>query len=147
VDGLSNRVMFRLAYRNFGDHESLVVNHTVAGGALGGVRCYEIRNPGAMPSVFQQGTIVDPDTDFWLGSIAMDRAGDIAVGFNAMSKRDFSSVYVAGRQPSDPLGSMSGPLILAVGSGVQFKSFKRWGDYSSMTVDPKDDCTFWFTQE
>ena len=147
VDGLSDRVMFRLAYRNFGDHEALVVNHTVKGGALGGVRWYEIRNPGATPSVFQQGTIVDPDTDFWLGSIAMDRAGNIAVGFNAMSKRDFSSVYVAGRRASDPLGSMFGPLQLAIGSGVQFNSYKRWGDYSSMTVDPKDDCTFWYTQE
>jgi len=147
VDGLSDRVMFRLAYRNFGDHEALVANHTVRGGELGGVRWYEIRNPGTTPSVYQQGTIVDPDTDFWLGSIAMDRAGNVAVGFNAMSKRDFSSVYVAGRKASDPLGSMNGPLRLALGSGVQFKSYKRWGDYSSMTVDPKDDCTFWYTQE
>ena len=147
VDGLSDRVMFRLAYRNFGDHESLVVNHTVEGGALGGVRWYEIRNPGTVPSVFQQGTIVDPDTDFWLGSVAMDRVGDIAVGFSAMGKRDFSSVYVAGRKASDPLGVMFGPLRLTIGSGVQVNSYKRWGDYSSMTVDPKDDCTFWYTQE
>ena len=147
VDGLADRVMFRLAYRNFGDHEALVVNHTVLGGALGGVRWYEIRQPGGTPTVFQQGTIVDPDTDFWLGSIAMDAAGNIAVGFNAMSRNDFSSVYVAGRKPSDPRGAMFGPLRLALGSGVQFNSFKRWGDYSSMTVDPKDDCTFWFTQE
>jgi len=147
VDGLSDRVMFRLAYRNFGDHEALVANHTVQGGALGGVRWYEIRNPGTTPSVFQQGTIVDPDTDFWLGSIAMDRAGNIALGFSAMSKRDFSSVFVAGRKASDPAGSMFGPMQLALGSGVQVNSFKRWGDYSSMTVDPKDDCTFWFTQE
>ena len=147
VDGLADRVMFRLAYRNFGDHEALVVNHTVQGGALGGVRWYEIRNPGGTPTVFQQGTIVDPDTDFWLGSIAMDRAGNIAVGFNAMSKNDFSSVYVAGRKASDPAGVMYGPLRLALGSGVQFNSYKRWGDYSSMTVDPKDDCTFWYTQE
>src|SRR5947208_13409545 len=63
VDGLADRVMFRLAYRNFGDHEALVVNHTVLGGALGGVRWYEIRQPGTTPTVFQQGTIVDPDTD------------------------------------------------------------------------------------
>jgi hypothetical protein len=147
VDGLADRLMFRLAYRNFGDHEALVVNHTVLGGALGAVRWYEIRQPGGTPVVFQQGTIVDPNTDFWLGSIAMDRVGNIAVGFNAMSKNDFSSVYVAGRKPSDPQGAMFGPIRLAVGTGVQFNSFKRWGDYSSMTVDPKDDCTFWFTQE
>jgi hypothetical protein len=147
VDGLSDRVMFRLAYRNFVDHDALVVNHTVAGGALGGVRWYEIRNPGSAPAVWQQGTIVDPNDDYWLGSIAMDHAGDIAVGFSAMSHTLFSSVYVAGRRPSDPLGAMNGPLVLVQGSGVQFNSFKRWGDYSSMTLDPKDDCTFWYTQE
>jgi hypothetical protein len=147
VDGLADRVMFRLAYRNFGDHEALVVNHTVLGGLLGGVRWYEIRNPGSAPAVFQQGTVIDPSTDFWLGSIAMDRAGDIALGFNAMSHNQFSSVYVAGRKPGDPAGKMFGPLVLATGGGVQFNSFKRWGDYSAMTIDPKDDCTFWYTQE
>jgi len=147
VDGLSDRVMFRLAYRNFGDHESLVVNHTVLGGLLGGVRWYEIRNPGGQPAVFQQGTVIDPDTDFWMGSIAMDQSGDIALGFSAMSHTQFSSVYVAGRTPGQPPGKMFGPLVLAGGSGVQVNSFKRWGDYSSMTVDPKDDCTFWYTQE
>jgi hypothetical protein len=147
VDGLADRVMFRLAYRNFGDHESLVANHTVLGGALAGVRWYEIRNPGTAPAVFQQGTVVDPDTDFWLGSIAMDHAGDIALGFSAMSHTQFSSIFVAGRTPADPPGKMLGPLVLARGSGVQVNSFKRWGDYSSMTVDPKDDCTFWYTQE
>lgn len=147
VDGLGDRVMFRLAYRNFGDHESLVVNHTVLGGALAGVRWYEIRNPGSAPAVFQQGTVIDPRLNFWMGSIAMDRAGDIALGFSAMSRDQFSSVYVAGRTPGDPAGTMFGPLVLAVGGGVQFNSFKRWGDYSSMNVDPKDDCTFWYTQE
>jgi hypothetical protein len=147
VDGLSDRVMFRLAYRNFGDHESLVVNHTVAGGALGGVRWYEIRNPGSAAAVYQQGTVVDPNVDFWLGSIAMDKAGDIALGFSAMSKILLSSVYVAGRTPGDPAGAMFGPLVLASGGGVQVSSYKRWGDYSSMTIDPKDDCTFWYTQE
>jgi len=147
VDGLADRVMFRLAYRNFGDHESLVVNHTVAGGALGGVRWYEIRNPGPAATVYQQGTVIDPNVDYWLGSIAMDKVGDIALGFSAMSKSQFSSVYVGGRKAADPPGLMFGPLVLATGGGVQFNSYKRWGDYSSMTIDPKDDCTFWYTQE
>jgi hypothetical protein len=97
--------------------------------------------------VFQQGTVIDSSADYWLGSVAMDRGGNIALGFTAMSKRQFSSVYVAGRRSTDPLGQMFGPLVLARGSGVQFNSYKRWGDYSSMTVDPKDDCTFWYTQE
>jgi hypothetical protein len=147
VDGLSDRVMFRLAYRNFGDHESLVVNHTVAGGPLAAVRWYEIRRPGTGPLVYQQGTIFDPTTDFWLGSIAMDKDGDIALGFSASSKDLFPSIFVGGRLPTDALGSLFGPLVITVGSGSQIHSFKRWGDYSSMSVDPTDDCTFWYTNE
>jgi hypothetical protein len=146
VDGLADRVMFRLAYRNFGDHESLVVNHTVKGGPLAGVRWYEIRNPAA-PFIYQQATLIDPNVNYWLGSIAMDKIGNIALGFNASSRSVFPSVYAAGRAPTDPAGAMFGPLVLVNGSGVQFNSFKRWGDYSAMTIDPTDDCTFWFTNE
>ena len=147
VDGLSDRVMFRLAYRNFGDHESLVVNHTVAGGPLAAVRWYEIRSPGVGPFVYQQGTIFDPTNDFWLGSIAMDKDGDIALGFSASSKDLFPSVYVGGRLSTDALGTLSGPLIITTGTGSQINSGKRWGDYSSMSVDPADECTFWYTNE
>ena len=146
VDGLADRVMFRLAYRNFGDHESLVVNHTVAGGALAGVRWYEIRNP-ASPFVYQQSTLIDPSVNYWMGSVAMDRAGNMALGFSASSQNLFPSVYVAGRPSTAPVGAMYGPLVLVNGSGVQINSYRRWGDYSSMTVDPTDDCTFWYTQE
>jgi hypothetical protein len=147
VDGLGDRLMFRLAYRNFGDHESLVVNHTIRGGALAGVRWYEIRSPASSPFVFQQGTVVDPSTDFWMGSIAMDKAGNLALGFSASSLTLDPSVFLVGRTPSDPLGTVSGPIALVNGGGVQERSFMRWGDYSSMAVDPKDDCTFWYTQE
>jgi hypothetical protein len=146
VDGLADRVMFRLAYRNFGDHESLVVNHTVKGGALAGVRWYEIRKPSA-PFVYQQSTLIDPNVNYWLGSIAMDKTGNIALGFSVSSHSVFPSVYVAGRAPTDSAGAMFGPLVLVNGSGVQVHSFKRWGDYSSMSVDPTDDCTLWYTQE
>jgi len=146
VDGLSDRVMFRLAYRNFGDHESLVVNHTIKGGALAGVRWYEIRNPAA-PFVYQQSTLVDPEVNYWLGSIAMDKIGNLALGFSVSSHNVFPSVYVAGRASTDPAGALFGPLVLVNGSGVQFNSFHRWGDYSSMALDPADDCTFWYTQE
>jgi hypothetical protein len=146
VDALGDRLMFRLAYRNFGDHESLVVNHTVKGGPLAGVRWYEIRNPSA-PFVYQQSTLMDPKVDYWLGSIAMDKTGNIALGFSVSSQSVFPSVYVAGRTPTDPAGVMFGPLVLVNGSGVQFNSYHRWGDYSSMSVDPTDDCTLWYTQE
>jgi hypothetical protein len=147
VDGLGDRLMYRLAYRNFGDHESLVVNHTVAGGPLAAVRWYEIRNPEA-PSVFQQGTIFDNQNNYWMGSVAMDKAGNIALGFSASSSSLFPSIFVAGRHASDPAGNLSGPLVLKAGSGSQLaNSFRRWGDYSSMAIDPSDDCTFWYTQE
>ncbi|HET7108404.1 MAG TPA: hypothetical protein VFI38_16440 [Candidatus Acidoferrum sp.] len=146
VDGLADRVMFRLAYRNFGDHESLVVNHTILGGPLAGVRWYEIRNPAA-PFVYQQSTLVDPDVNYWLGSVAMDKIGNLALGFSASSHNVFPSIYVAARAAGDPAGALSGPLVLVNGSGVQVNSFRRWGDYSSMSVDPVDDCTFWYTQE
>jgi hypothetical protein len=139
--------MYRLAYRNFGDHESLVANHTVEGGPLAGVRWYEIRNPSSAPFVFQQGTVVTPDTDFWMGSIAMDKAGDIALGFSASSDSLDPSVDIVGRVPTDPLGTMESPDRVVTGTGVQQTSFHRWGDYSSMVIDPKDDCTFWYTQE
>ena len=85
--------------------------------------------------------------DYWLGSIAMDNTGDIALGFSASSQSVFPSVYVAGRAATDPVAAMFGPLVLMNGSGVQFNSGHRWGDYSSMSLDPTDDCTFWYTQE
>ena len=88
VDGLADRVMFRLAYPNFGDHESLVVNHTVKGRPLAGVRWYEIRNPSA-PLVYQQSTLIDPNANYWLGSIAMDKTGNIALGLSVSSHSVF----------------------------------------------------------
>jgi hypothetical protein len=147
VDAIADRLMFRLAYRNLGTHESLVVNHTIEGGAMAGVRWYEIRSLRAVPFAFQQGTVVDPDISFWMGSIAMDKAGNIALGFSASEKRVNPSVFAVGRRASDPKGTMFGPLLLARGTGVQKSSFKRWGDYSAMVLDPVDDCTFWYTQE
>jgi hypothetical protein len=147
VDSLGDRLMYRLAYRNFGNHESLVVTHSIEGGALSGVRWYEIRNPGSSPVLFQQGTVVDPSLDYWMGSIAMDKAGNIALGFSVSSDSVDPSVAVVGRTPNDPLGTMEAPLFLVDGTGVQVNSFKRWGDYSSMSVDPQDGCTFWYSQE
>ena len=147
VDAISDRLMYRLAYRNFGDHESLVANHTVAGGPLAAVRWYEIRNPSTAPFVFQEGTVMTPDTNFWMGSIAMDKAGDIALGFSASSNSLDPSVEIVGRVPTDPSGGMEAPIMVGIGNGVQQASFHRWGDYSSMAVDPKDDCTLWYTQE
>jgi hypothetical protein len=147
VDSLGDRLMYRLAYRNFGNHETLVATHSIEGGAKAGVRWYEIRNPNSAPVVFQQGTVVDPNLNYWMGSIAMDHVGNIALGFSVSSDTVDTSVAIVGRTPAAPLNTMEAPLFLVNGTGAQEKSFKRWGDYSSMAVDPKDDCTFWYTQE
>src|SRR5437879_2528107 len=147
LDSLSDRLMFRLAYRNFGDHESLVVNHSVMAGNSVGVRWYEIRSPNVRPTVFQQVTF-SPDWQYrWMGSIAMDQSGDIAVGYSASSSSNFPAVRYAGRVPSDPAGTMESENSIIEGTGSQTNGSSRWGDYSGMSVDPADDCTFWYTNE
>jgi len=139
--------MYRLAYRRFSDHESLLVNHSVAVNGSGGVRWYEIRSPGSTPVVAQQGTYA-PDSNYrWMGSIAMDRIGDIAVGYSISSAAVYPSIAFAGRVPSDPAGVLETETSVITGSGSQTGILSRWGDYSAMSVDPTDDCTFWYTQE
>jgi hypothetical protein len=152
LDSLADRLMSRLAYRNFGDHESLVVNHSVGTGFLNlgpaGVRWYELRDPNGTPTVYQQGTYAPDSTYRWMGSIAMDQVGNIALGYSASSSSVRPSVRYTGHLVSDPLGVMGqGEGILQAGSGSQLPSLSRWGDYSSMTVDPTDDCTFWYVGE
>lgn len=106
LDGLGDRLMHRLAYRNIGGHESLVVNHSVTAGSSVGVRWYEIRNPGAStPPVFQQGTYAPNSTARWMGSIGMDHVGNIAVGYSASSSTVRPSVRYTGRLATDALGT------------------------------------------
>jgi hypothetical protein len=145
---LGDRLMFRLAYRNFGDHESLLMNHSVAAKDVIGVRWYELQNPsGDVPILFQQGTYAPDSTYRWMGSIAMDQAGNIAVGYSASSADIYPAIRYTGRTPDDPLGMLDGENSIIEGTGSQQPSLARWGDYSSLTVDPVDDCTFWFTTE
>jgi hypothetical protein len=127
--------MYRLQYRNFGSYSSLVTNHTVDVGDHAGIRWYELRNSGAGWSVYQQGDYA-PDTDHrWMGSIAMDTAGNIALGYSVSGGGVYPSIRYAGRQASDPLGTL--PLTevaIANGGGSQTSTTHRWGDYSSMSV-------------
>lgn len=151
----SDRPMYRLAYRNFGDHEAMVVNHTVDvdGSNHAGVRWYELRRSGSAWSIFQQGTY-EPDANHrWMGSIAMDGAGNIALGYSVSGASIFPSIRYTGRLAGDPLGVMTliegtvinGSAIQGPGNGSRF--FERWGDYSRMAIDPVDDRTFWYTQQ
>jgi hypothetical protein len=119
LDSLADRLMYRLAYRNFGSHESLVVNHSVVAGSGGGIRWYEIQNPSGTPVVAQQSTFA-PDSNYrWMGSVAMDQAGDLAVGYSVSSSSISPSVRFAGRVPSDPAGTLESVVNNVSGSGSQ----------------------------
>jgi hypothetical protein len=147
--------MFRLVYRNFfGNHESLLINHSVVADARIGVRWYEVRSPGSSPTIYQQGTFAPIDQLYrWMGSIAMDGAGNIAVGYSTSGPANFPSIAYAGRLPNDPLGQMSqGETQLFAGAGPENVGFfvppvGRWGDYTDLTIDPADGCTFWYVNE
>jgi hypothetical protein len=145
------RPTFRLAYRNFGTYESLVTNQSVeALPGVAGARWYEIRRTGGTYSVFQQGTFAPNDgVHRWMGSVAMDKKGDIALGYSVVNGTDvFPGIRYTGRLSGDTLGQMTlGEGTIINGSGIQRTANSRWGDYTDMTVDPTDDCTFWYVNE
>ena len=153
LDSLGDRLMYRLSYRKFADHESLVINHSVTSGTGVGVRWYELRNAtgqtfgSANPVLFQQGTFA-PTNDFrWMGSAAMDKTGGIAIGYNISSSTVVPSIRYAYRGPADPLGTLGNETTILVGSGIQTATLTRWGDYSTISVDPVDGCQMVFTSQ
>lgn len=152
LDSLADRPMYRLAYRNYGSRETLVFNHTVqqpgaaANGPVG-VRWYELRDPNGAINVYQQGTFAPDTTSRWMGSVAMDKRGNMAVGYSASSTATFPGVRYTGRLRSEPRGFLESEATIVNGGGVQVNTFHRWGDYSSLSIDPTDDCTFWYTQQ
>lgn len=153
LDSLSDRLMFRLAYRNFTDHESLVVSHSVmTSKAASGERWYEIRDPNGKPKVFQQGTFTSGGNSLWMGSVDMDKEGDIALAYSESNATTLHpSLAFTGRVPTDPLNTMESPATIFIAKGSATGGAKnganRWGDYSSMAIDPSDDCTFWYVNQ
>lgn len=153
LDAIGDRLMYRLQYRNFGGDASMVVNHTVnSGGGIAGIRWYELRNGGSGWAIQQQGTYAGDTADGkhrWMGSIAMDHQGNMALGYSLANGTDtYPSIAYTGRMAGDPAGALpQGEMLLQAGGGSQTHSSGRWGDYSMMSVDPVDDCTFWYTQE
>jgi hypothetical protein len=145
------RPTFRLAYRNFKDYESLVTSQSVeARPAVAGMRWYEIRRVGGTYSLYQQGTYAPDDgIHRWMGSIAQDKKGDMGLGYSVVNGIDvYPGIRYTARLAADPLGQMTlGEGVIANGSGVQTATNSRWGDYTDMTVDPVDDCTFWYVNE
>jgi hypothetical protein len=145
------RPTWRLAYRNFGTYEALVTNQSVeAAPGVAGVRWYEIRRAGGAYSVYQQGTYAPPDgVNRWMGSAAMDWQGNIALGYSVSNGVDvYPGIRYTGRLAGDALGQMTlGEGVIINGTGVQTTTNSRWGDYTSLNVDPTDDCTFWYVNE
>jgi len=149
VDGIGDRLMHRLPYRIIGGVERVIGNYTVSSGGVAGIRWFELRNvTSGSESVFQESTY-QPDTTWrWMGSIAQDQSGDMALGFSASSTTVFPSVRSAGRLVGDPANTLAqGETNMFTGLGSQSGTSSRWGDYSAMSIDPVDDCTFWYTQE
>jgi hypothetical protein len=149
LDSLADRMMNRAALRAFSDHQSIVLNHAVASGASSAVRWYELRSAlSTSPAftVYQQGTFAPDSNHRWMGSAAMDQAGNIGLGYSVSSTATYPSIRYTGRAPGDPLGTMSAEASIIEGSGSQ-TGYSRWGDYTSMRIDPSDDCTFWYVNE
>jgi hypothetical protein len=162
VDALSDRLLQRLAYRNFGGtppRQELVVVHDVDinGADLAAVRWYELRKTTGTWSIVRQGTYGPQFPGVvvhrWDGSGAIDKAGDIAIGYSAGGAATPPSIRFAGRVPGDPVGQLQGETIMKAGGGSQVGGpvfpapNDRWGDYATLSVDPANGCTFWFVGE
>lgn len=152
LDSYADRLMFRLAYRNFGSYASLLANHTVntGSGSQTGLRWYELRNSGSGFSLYQQGTYAPDASSRWMGSIAMDKVGDIAMAYSTSSSTINPTIRYTGRVPTDALGQMDSETDILSQASVAHTSLTstyRWGDYSSLVIDSSDDCTFWSASE
>jgi hypothetical protein len=145
------RPTWRLAYRNAGTYETMVTNQSVeALPSVAGVRWYELRRTNGVYTIHQQGTFAPGDgVHRWMGSVAMDRRGNIAAGYSVVNGVDvFPGIRYTGRLATDPPGLMTlGEGTVINGSGIQTTANSRWGDYTSLNVDPVDDCTFWYVNE
>jgi hypothetical protein len=161
LDSLNDRLMYRLAYRVLGDHTAMVVNHSVTAGSSVGVRWYELRQSTAASNqcnaslpfssssfyLCQQGTFAPDSAYRWMGSAAMDHAGNIALAYSlSNSSTIYPSIAFTTRTPTMPVGTMAAETRLLTGMGAQ-TAYSRWGDYTALRIDPSDDTTFWYTNE
>ena len=153
LDSLADRLMMQNQYRNINGTESLWDMHTVIvpnAGPQTGIRWYQLNVTGGTIAAtpVQQSTYV-PDTNYrWMGSLAVDKDGNMAMGYSVSSPAMFPAIRYAGRLATDPLNQLpQTETSLIEGTLSQTGGATRWGDYSAMSVDPTDDCTFWYTQE
>jgi hypothetical protein len=153
LDTLGDRLMYRLAHFNERGTQHFLVAHSVNNTTAVATRWYEFRSQGLgnvkKLSLYQSGETPDDGEYRWMGSVAMDKMGNIALGYSRSSAAsgDYPSIYYAGQTLGDPVGTTEREALIKRGSGSQYNSFDRWGDYSSMALDGADSCTFWYTTE
>jgi hypothetical protein len=147
LDDMADRLMFRLQYRNFGGYEAMVTNHTVNVSGHAGIRWYEMRRETGDWYIYQQGTYSPDNAHRWMGSVAMNGNGGIALGYAVSSSTIYPSIRYTGRTADAPLGEMNQQEWEIIAGTSSQTNINRYGDYSMMSVDPLDDSTFWFTQE
>jgi len=150
LDSLGDRLMFRLSYRNFlgsNGYQSMVVNQSTVGSGTAAVRWYELRNPTSTGFTVYQASSYAPDSTYrWMGSVAQDKLADIAAGYSASSSSISPQIRYTARAATDPLNTLRAEASVPITTASQ-TTYNRWGDYTSMSVDPTDDCTFWYTNE
>ena len=147
LDGLPNALLYRLIWRKIRQKEHLFANQSVFGSqTVASVNWYDIRSPNGAATLAQQGAVGSPSFSYWMGSIASDKNGNLALGFSASGATLFPTIAVTGRLNTDAAGTMAPVQIIVPGTDVQTAS-GAWGEYSSMSIDPTDDCTFWYTTE
>jgi hypothetical protein len=146
LDSQGDKIMQRLVYRKVGGHASIVAAHSVATqGGGGGVRWYEFRlDKKGDPNLYQQGTYAPEGFYRWMPSIAMDKKGDIGIGYSFGGSPNFTGQRFAARRNGDPKGRLNlHESVLATGEAPQTNTL-RWEDYVTTAMDPSDDCTFWY---
>ena len=148
LDPLREVVMHRVQYRNFGSYETIIGNFVtdVDGTDHGGIRWFELRRQGGSWSLFQEGTYSPDSKNRWMGSIAMDKDGNIALAYSWGSSIDFPGIRYTGRLAGDASGVMTEAETTLV-VGTDDNASNRWGDYSHLALDPEDECTFWYTNQ
>jgi hypothetical protein len=148
LDTLGDRLMTWLQYSYVNNVESLWVSRTVVNGSSDGIRWMQFNVTNGAASLIQQGTYA-PDSNYrWMPSLAVNSFGDMAVGYSVSSKTMNPAIRYAGRYAGDTAGQLTlTETSMIDGTGAQNKGYNRWGDYASMSVDPVDGCTFWFTSE
>ncbi|WP_310963012.1 fibronectin type III domain-containing protein [Nocardioides terrisoli] len=149
LESLGDRLMFPLTYRSFGADGMLTVSHAVSAGSTTGERWYQLQvDPANAITLDQSGTFAPSDSQYrFMGSITSDHANDLALGYSTSSGSTYPDIRYTGRLAADPAGTMTqSERTIFSGTGYE-TTYGRWGDYSSMDIDPADDCTFWYTNE